>query len=101
MYITSAYALACSDTSTFKNPPGAKAWELIDKAGCRGLKHGGAQVSAKHTNFLINTGDATAADIEALGEEVRRCVKEKSGIELEWEIKRIGVPLPPSAEDAP
>jgi UDP-N-acetylmuramate dehydrogenase len=77
--------------STFKNPPGAKAWQLIDEAGCRGLMVGGAQVSEKHTNFLINTGDATAADLEALGEEVRRRVKEKSGITLEWEIKRVGV----------
>ncbi len=77
--------------STFKNPPGHKAWQLIDDAGCRGLKIGAAQVSEKHTNFLINTGDATAADLEALGEEVRRRVKEKSGIVLEWEIKRVGV----------
>ena len=77
--------------STFKNPPGHKAWQLIDEAGCRGLKIGGAQVSEKHTNFLINTGDATAADLEALGEEVRKRVKEKSGVELEWEIKRVGV----------
>jgi len=77
--------------STFKNPPGHRAWQLIDDAGCRGLKVGGAQVSEKHTNFLINTGDATAADLEALGEEVRRRVKEKSGITLEWEIKRAGV----------
>jgi len=77
--------------STFKNPPGHKAWQLIDEAGCRGLKMGGAQVSEKHTNFLINTGDATAADLEALGEEVRKRVKEKSGIALEWEIKRVGV----------
>jgi len=78
--------------STFKNPPGQKAWQLIDQAGCRGLKIGGAQVSEKHTNFLINTGDATAADLEALGEEVRRRVQEKSGISLEWEIKRVGIP---------
>jgi UDP-N-acetylmuramate dehydrogenase len=77
--------------STFKNPPGHKAWELIDQAGCRGLRHGGAQVSEKHTNFLINTGEATAADIEALGEEVRARVKAKFGIALEWEIKRVGV----------
>jgi UDP-N-acetylmuramate dehydrogenase len=77
--------------STFKNPPGRKAWQLIDEAGCRGLMHGAAQVSEKHCNFLINTGDATAADIEALGEEVRARVKAKSGIELEWEIKRVGV----------
>ena len=78
--------------STFKNPPGEKAWQLIDAAGCRGLQIGGAQVSEKHCNFLINTGTATAADIEALGEEVRRRVKMQSGIELEWEIRRIGVP---------
>ena len=78
--------------STFKNPPGQKAWQLIDEAGCRGLMVGGAQVSPKHTNFLINTADATAADLEALGEEVRRRVKENSGIALEWEIKRVGVP---------
>lgn len=79
--------------STFKNPPGHKAWELIDRAGCRGLRHGAAQVSEKHCNFLINTGDATAADIEALGEEVRRKVRETQGVSLEWEIKRIGLPL--------
>jgi UDP-N-acetylmuramate dehydrogenase len=77
--------------STFKNPPGHKAWQLIDEAGCRGLIVGAAQVSEKHTNFLINTGDATSAELEALGEEVRRRVKEKSGITLEWEIKRVGV----------
>ena len=77
--------------STFKNPEGAKAWELIDKAGCRGLKRGGAMVSEKHCNFLINTGNATAADIEGLGEEVRRRVQESSGIELQWEIRRIGI----------
>lgn len=76
--------------STFKNPPGHKAWKLIDDAGCRGLTHGAAQVSEKHCNFLINTGDATGADIEALGEEVRACVKAKFGVELEWEIKRVG-----------
>jgi UDP-N-acetylmuramate dehydrogenase len=77
--------------STFKNPPGRRAWELIDAAGCRGLIVGGAQVSELHCNFLINLGSATAADIEALGETVRRRVKESSGVELEWEIKRIGV----------
>jgi UDP-N-acetylmuramate dehydrogenase len=76
--------------STFVNPPGHKAWELIDSAGCRGLRLGGAQVSEKHANFLINTGEATATDIEALGEEVRRRVFEKSGVRLEWEIRRIG-----------
>jgi UDP-N-acetylmuramate dehydrogenase len=76
--------------STFTNPPGHKAWQLIDQAGCRGLMHGAAQVSEKHCNFLINTGDATAGDIEALGEEVRARVKNKFGVQLEWEIKRIG-----------
>jgi len=78
--------------STFKNPPGHKAWQLIEDADCRGLKVGGAEVSEKHCNFLINTGEATAADIEALGEEVRARVKEKFDIDLEWEIKRVGVP---------
>jgi UDP-N-acetylmuramate dehydrogenase len=78
--------------STFTNPPGQKAWQLIDDAGCRGLMHGPAQVSEKHCNFLINTGDASASDIEALGEEVRARVKAKSGVQLEWEIKRIGRP---------
>jgi UDP-N-acetylmuramate dehydrogenase len=77
--------------STFVNPPGHKAWELIDRAGCRGLVRGGAMVSEKHTNFLINTGTATAADLEGLGEEVRRRVFAQSGITLEWEIRRIGV----------
>ena len=77
--------------STFKNPKDKSAWKLIDEAGCRGLEIGGAQVSEMHCNFLINTGEATAADVEALGEEVRRRVKETSGVELEWEIKRIGV----------
>jgi UDP-N-acetylmuramate dehydrogenase len=77
--------------STFKNPPGRKAWELIDAAGCRGLTVGGAQVSELHCNFLINRGNAIAADIETLGETVRRRVKESSDVELEWEIKRIGV----------
>jgi UDP-N-acetylmuramate dehydrogenase len=77
--------------STFKNPPGKKAWELIDAAGCRGLTIGGAQVSELHCNFLINLGGATASDIETLGETVRTRVKENSGIDLEWEIKRIGV----------
>jgi len=78
--------------STFKNPPGGKAWQLIDAAGCRGLIVGGAQVSELHCNFLINLGTATAADIETLGETVRRRVKDSSGVDLEWEIKRIGVP---------
>ncbi len=77
--------------STFKNPAGHKAWALVDEAGCRGLKLGGAQVSEKHTNFLLNLGEATSTDIEALGEEVRRRVREKSGIELEWEIQRVGL----------
>ena len=76
--------------STFKNPPGDKAWRLVDAAGCRGLKMGGAQVSEKHANFLINTGDATSKDIECLGEEVRRRVSESQGVTLEWEIKRVG-----------
>jgi UDP-N-acetylmuramate dehydrogenase len=80
--------------STFKNPPGHKAWQLIDAAGCRGLRIGDAQVSEMHCNFLINIGGASAADIETLGETVRQRVKENSGIELEWEIKRIGVAKP-------
>lgn len=78
--------------STFKNPTGHKAWELIDAAGCRGMMLGEAQVSEKHCNFLLNTGNAKAADLEALGEKVRTTVKAHSGIELEWEIKRIGKP---------
>ncbi|WP_424141353.1 UDP-N-acetylmuramate dehydrogenase [Sphingosinicella soli] len=77
--------------STFKNPPGDKAWRLVDAAGCRGLMRGGAQVSEKHCNFLINTGAATSDDIEALGEDVRRRVKETQGVDLEWEIQRVGV----------
>jgi UDP-N-acetylmuramate dehydrogenase len=76
--------------STFVNPPGRKAWQLIDQAGCRGLRIGAAQVSEKHCNFLINLGEATAGDIEGLGEEVRRRVQEKTGVQLEWEIRRIG-----------
>jgi UDP-N-acetylmuramate dehydrogenase len=76
--------------STFVNPPGHKAWQLIEQAGCRGLRLGQAQVSEKHCNFLINLGAATAADIEALGEEVRRRVFEHSDVQLEWEIRRIG-----------
>jgi UDP-N-acetylmuramate dehydrogenase len=80
--------------STFKNPPGRKAWQLIDAAGCRGLAVGGAQVSQMHCNFLINLGSATAADIETLGETVRTRVRDHSGVELEWEIKRIGVAKP-------
>ena len=78
--------------STFRNPDGMKAWELIDAAGCRGLSRGDAVVSEKHCNFLINTGNATAADIEGLGEDVRHRVQAATGVTLEWEIKRIGVP---------
>jgi UDP-N-acetylmuramate dehydrogenase len=77
--------------STFKNPPGHSAWKLIDAAGCRGLRVGGAQVSEMHCNFLINTGEATGHDIETLGETVRSRVKDHSGVELQWEIKRIGI----------
>jgi UDP-N-acetylmuramate dehydrogenase len=77
--------------STFANPEGHKAWELIDRAGCRGLSVGGAKMSEKHCNFMINTGGASASDLEDLGEEVRRRVKEHSGIDLRWEIKRVGV----------
>jgi UDP-N-acetylmuramate dehydrogenase len=83
--------------STFTNPPGEAAWRLIDAAGCRGLIRGGAMVSQMHANFLINTGDATAADIEGLGEEVRRRVYEMTGILLEWEIHRVGRSLPEMA----
>jgi UDP-N-acetylmuramate dehydrogenase len=82
--------------STFKNPEGQRAWELIDKAGCRGLRLGGAVVSEKHCNFLINTGTASAAELEALGEEVRRRVREATGVTLEWEIRRIGLPGQPA-----
>ncbi len=78
--------------STFKNPPGHSAWKLIDAAGCRGLRVGGAYMSEKHCNFLINDGEASAGDIEELGELVRRRVKEASGIELNWEVRRIGIP---------
>jgi len=81
--------------STFRNPAGARAWELIDAAGARGLTRGGAQISEKHCNFMLNTGDATAADLEGLGEEVRRRVHAASGVVLDWEIKRIGVPAFP------
>ena len=77
--------------STFKNPPDGKAWQLIDAAGCRGLRIGGAEVSEKHCNFLINAGGATGADLEELGETVRRRVRETSGVELEWEIRRLGI----------
>ncbi len=85
--------------STFRNPPDMRAWELIDAAGCRGLAHGAASVSEQHCNFLLNTGGASASDLEALGEEVRRRVAAASGIKLEWEIRRIGraAPLPPQA----
>ena len=76
--------------STFKNPDGKKAWQLVDEAGCRGLQMGQAQVSEKHCNFLINLGGATSAEIEALGEEVRKRVKANSGVELHWEIQRVG-----------
>lgn len=85
--------------STFANPDGHKAWELIDEAGCRGLTRGGAQVSPQHCNFLINTGNATAADLEGLGEEVRRRVLEETGVELHWEIRRIGVSSLPKARE--
>jgi UDP-N-acetylmuramate dehydrogenase len=87
--------------STFKNPPGHKAWQLIDAAGCRGLTVGGAQVSEMHCNFLINLGSATASDIETLGETVRARVKENSGVQLDWEIKRIGVNSVASAGCSP
>ncbi len=86
--------------STFKNPAGQKSWQLIDKAGCRGLRVGGAQVSEMHCNFLINTGDATASDIETLGETVRARVLETSGVALDWEIKRVG-DFVPGQEVAP
>ena len=76
--------------STFANPSEAKAWELIDKAGCRGLQIGGAQVSEKHCNFLVNTGTASAADLERLGEEVRRRVRDATGIPRSWELRRVG-----------
>lgn len=82
---------AATGGSTFKNPEGMKAWELIERAGCRGLRRGAAMVSEKHCNFLINTGSATAADIEQLGEEVRHRVQAATGVKLEWEIRRIGV----------
>ncbi|WP_254452696.1 UDP-N-acetylmuramate dehydrogenase [Roseicella sp. DB1501] len=84
--------------STFVNPPGGKAWALIDAAGCRGLAIGGAQVSEKHCNFLLNAGGATAAELEALGEEVRARVLVRTGIALEWEIKRLGLALPDGSE---
>jgi UDP-N-acetylmuramate dehydrogenase len=80
--------------STFVNPPGHKAWELIERAGCRGLRMGQAQVSEKHCNFLVNLGGATATEIEALGEEVRRRVRQETGVQLQWEIRRIGEAVP-------
>ena len=83
---------ARSGGSTFKNPPGAKAWQLIERAGCRGLRRGAALVSECHCNFLVNTGGATAGELEALGEEVRRRVLEREGVALEWEIHRLGRP---------
>ncbi|MCC7015741.1 MAG: UDP-N-acetylmuramate dehydrogenase [Rhodospirillales bacterium] len=83
---------AATGGSTFKNPEGKKAWELIERAGCRGLRRGAAMVSDKHCNFLVNTGGATATDLEQLGEDVRRRVKAAAGVELEWEIRRVGVP---------
>jgi UDP-N-acetylmuramate dehydrogenase len=86
--------------STFKNPEGRKAWRLIDEAGCRGLRLGGAMVSEKHCNFLVNTGTATAADVEELGELVRRRVLETQGVLLEWEIHRVGRPLAPVEVEA-
>ena len=86
--------------STFRNPDGMKAWELIDAAGCRGLRLGGAQVSEKHCNFLINAGGGTATEIEALGEEVRRRVRSATGVTLEWEIRRIGIPTAPPPLDS-
>ena len=76
--------------STFANPPGEKAWALIDRAGCRGLRRGGAMVSEQHCNFLLNLGNATSCDLELLGEEVRCRVLERTGVQLEWEIRRIG-----------
>jgi len=85
--------------STFKNPPGQKAWQLIEAAGCRGLRHGRAMVSEKHCNFLINTGGARAAELEELGEQVRARVLEHSGVALEWEIHRVGRPAPDSTRD--
>ncbi len=80
--------------STFANPPGDKAWRLIDAAGCRGLRRGAAQVSEMHCNFLVNTGGATATDLEDLGEDVRRRVRDETGVTLEWEIRRVGRALP-------
>jgi UDP-N-acetylmuramate dehydrogenase len=86
--------------STFKNPPGGKAWQLIDAAGCRGLQVGDAKVSEMHCNFLINEGNASGADLETLGETVRARVKQTSGVELEWEIKRLGIPVRESGQSS-
>lgn len=83
--------------STFRNPEGHRAWELIDAAGCRGLRHGGAQISEKHCNFMLNTGDATSTELEELGEMVRARVLDRSGITLHWEIRRLGRPLSPAS----
>jgi UDP-N-acetylmuramate dehydrogenase len=83
--------------STFTNPPGGKAWELIDAAGCRGMRRGGAMMSEVHCNFLINTGNATAEDLEQLAEDVRQRVREDSGVDLQWEIRRVGIPAPHTA----
>ncbi len=83
--------------STFTNPPGGKAWELIEAAGCRGMRRGGAMVSEVHCNFLINTGNATAEDLEQLAEDVRQRVREDSGVDLQWEIRRVGIPAPHTA----
>ena len=85
--------------STFTNPPGRKAWELIDAAGCRGMRRGGAMMSEIHCNFLINTGNASAEDLEQLAEDVRQRVREDSGIDLKWEIRRVGIPAPHTAGD--
>jgi UDP-N-acetylmuramate dehydrogenase len=87
--------------STFANPPGQRAWELIDAAGCRGFALGGAQVSEKHCNFLINTGSATATDLETLGEQVRQRVKAHCGVELRWEIRRLGRAVPTEPQEPP
>jgi UDP-N-acetylmuramate dehydrogenase len=98
---TSQPIRAATGGSTFKNPPGMKAWQLIERAGCRGLRRGGAVVSEKHCNFLVNEGAATAGDLEGLGEEVRRRVFEATGVTLEWEIHRVGVRRPGAPEASP
>lgn len=87
--------------STFANPDGHRAWKLVDEAGCRGLRRGDAMVSEQHCNFLINAGSATASDIEGLGEEIRRRVLEHSGIELQWEIRRLGIPAKSKPSEVP